>query len=617
MHMVDANAYWVPPGQAFTIAGYSVPGGMLYCGFGLTATRGGTEPALVDIALPIDRAYPDWQGTDLPYWPAYATITPGARAAYLAWLADGRRFRAAPLAYVRLFFYGLERRVLRDMPGDVTARQELPAIRAEAERLLELYGRHRAFHTSARAFLDILDLMERDHSPGAPPAPGDDLALRLGLGWFAATASPVPVDWAEAWALSSLRRCPDEFGVLFRIRYTKKYGAGIVIPVGTARVRVDYRTASPGIGDVTLTLDTPDVLSLPGPALEMGELVGSVTNDLTPYGRWIARNPGGHGTLAEAALLPAELTSGRAGQVAVLRAWCEARLAAGSPTVVRGADLVGFWPAADPAGMTPAEASGLARLLARLGVGLEPDVRLGGPALTGGPAVLFRLSAAASGPFASASGPFAAARPVYSLAVALTRLALAVGGSSTGAPFPGVSLSPAELERLDAYGRWVAETGVDLPVRPGLLDDLDDGLRTRIAAAVTATVGDKACALLGVEPCDGAVDDSVGPVLAAVVSGLGQECPADEPVVGRHRATLDDVVPVAGLDRPHSRFLQLLAGRPSWDVVDFEELARRCRVLPAGAVDVINEAALDRAGDAVIDGDDLTVDVAVLEGMLR
>jgi len=231
--------------------------------------------------------------------------------------------------------------------------------------------------------------------------------------------------------------------------------------------------------------------------------------------------------------------------------------------------------------------------------------------------VLFRISDAVCG------GGFAAARPVYALAVALTRLALAVGGSLSG-----LSLSGAEVERLDAYARWIAETGIDLPARPDPMDGFDDSLRTRIAAAVTAClgdVGDKACALLGVQPCQGPVDDAVGPVLAVVVGGLDDDVPDDpdhevpdgEPVVGRHRAGPDGIVPVEGLDRPHSLFLRLLAGRASWDVVDFEALARRCRVLPAGAVDVINDAALDRAGDIVIDGDDLTVNAAVLDGLLR
>jgi hypothetical protein len=630
---VDQHAYWVPPGEALTVAGYSMPGGMMYCGFGLTAPRGGIEPALIDIALPIDRAHPDWQGHELPYWPSYAGITPGARAAYLAWLADGRRFRSAPIAYVRLFFYGLERRVLRDLPGDDAARRELPAIREEVSRLLSVYGRHRAFHTTARSFLDVLDLME--HTPG-PPALGTGLALRLGLGWYAATGLPLPVHWAEAWAYPGATTVPGSNGMsgaeaagsLFRSRYAKRFGTGFVIPSGTARVRIDYRTASPGIGEVTLTLDTPDVSAPPAP---MRELVASVDNDLDAYRRWIALHPDGHGSLAEAALLPADLPSGRAGQVAVLRAWCEARLATGSPTVVNGADLVGFWPAADPARMTPSEAAGLARLLARLGVGLEPDVRMGGPALTAGPAVLFRLP----------TPTFAVPRPAYRLAAALVRLALAVGATPD---LSDVDLSEAESDRLDAFRRWVTETGVDFPERAGLWDGIDDALRLRVAVVVGTAVGEKACALLGLEPADGVADLSVGSVLASIVGGLDRPSGTDAAsgdgsgwspgAGGRHRASDGAVrvagpegsiadpggavgAPGAGLDGPHRLFVAGLVRQAGWSLREVEDLARECRVLPAGAVDVVNEVALERTGDPALDGDDeLTVHVAALEGLL-
>ena len=65
----------------------------------------------------MDRRRPDWEGRGLSYWPAYASIPSASRAAYLGWLADGRRFPAAPIGYVFLFFYGLERRTLVAAPA--------------------------------------------------------------------------------------------------------------------------------------------------------------------------------------------------------------------------------------------------------------------------------------------------------------------------------------------------------------------------------------------------------------------------------------------------------------------------------------------------------------------
>ncbi|WP_433534592.1 TerB N-terminal domain-containing protein [Micromonospora sp. CA-249363] len=44
---------------------------MIYVGRHLTAPNGGTEPALIDPTLRIDRIRPDWDGEGLDYWPSY------------------------------------------------------------------------------------------------------------------------------------------------------------------------------------------------------------------------------------------------------------------------------------------------------------------------------------------------------------------------------------------------------------------------------------------------------------------------------------------------------------------------------------------------------------------
>ncbi|MGH2217805.1 TerB N-terminal domain-containing protein, partial [Enterococcus faecalis] len=65
---------------------------MLYVGRQLAAAVGyGPDPALIDPRLPLDFRRPDWAAGSVGYWPSYSDITPGARAAYLTWLADGRR----------------------------------------------------------------------------------------------------------------------------------------------------------------------------------------------------------------------------------------------------------------------------------------------------------------------------------------------------------------------------------------------------------------------------------------------------------------------------------------------------------------------------------------------
>src|SRR6266508_3965722 len=118
------DSYWLPTGQPVTVGGYMISGGQVYVGRGLPAVSGDwqPEPALIDPGLPVYSRNPDWAGAGLSYWPSYGEIPPASRAAYLAWLADGRRHPAVPIGYVFLFFYGLERRLLADAQQSTAAR---------------------------------------------------------------------------------------------------------------------------------------------------------------------------------------------------------------------------------------------------------------------------------------------------------------------------------------------------------------------------------------------------------------------------------------------------------------------------------------------------------------
>ncbi|MFV2019209.1 TerB N-terminal domain-containing protein [Micromonospora sp. LOL_023] len=74
-----------------------------------------------------------------------------------------------------------------------------------------------------------------------------------------------------------------------------------------------------------------------------------------------------------------------------------------------------------------------------------------------------------------------------------------------------------------------------------------------------------------------------------------------------------EAVPIPGLDPAHSALMRALADRPHWTREEFTSLAVAHRVLPDGALDVLNEAAIDAVGAPIIDGDaPLLVDNDVL-----
>lgn len=95
----------------------------------------------------------------------------------------------------------------------------------------------------------------------------------------------------------------------------------------------------------------------------------------------------------------------------------------------------------------------------------------------------------------------------------------------------------------------------------------------------------------------------------------------DEP---EDRPSLEKTEPAAALpeagvlDAAHAALARALAAKPSWTAAELEAMARTQGLLPDGALDVINEAALDRGGEPAIEGTDpLEVNAQALEGLLR
>ncbi|WP_241004889.1 TerB N-terminal domain-containing protein, partial [Pseudomonas viridiflava] len=64
----------------------------------------------------------------------------------------------AEIGYAFMFFYGLERRALVDATSDATAREEIPVIKAEVERLRALYASDASFYNHASRLLDYLSM---------------------------------------------------------------------------------------------------------------------------------------------------------------------------------------------------------------------------------------------------------------------------------------------------------------------------------------------------------------------------------------------------------------------------------------------------------------------------
>lgn len=702
---VDPDSVWVRPGQSVAIGGYTIPGGMVYVGQRLAAIHEWRrpEPALINPRLPIDTARPNRSGDGVPYWPSYSDISPASRAAYLEWLASGRTNREVAIGYVFLFLYGLERRILADAQQSTAVRNEHQQILAEVERLLGLYGEQRSFRGYAGSLLDVMRAQQSDRRLYDAPPPvarsGYELplTLRVALAQLATDGKPIPGEWAWSWLVCSpettlrtpAQRCPDEFRALFLARYAQQFGfAGMTLKPSKTRLRIAYRPASAsfdGAVDVPVA-DLSDIAALSTPARRLQEIADTCVEDLTPYSRWLGRNPDGRDSLQAAALLPPELLDGAAyAAVQPLRDWLDAKLGSVPSVLVPAAELLRFWPQTSSAKLAKSDAVSVAQLLARLGCGVEPDVRFGGPPLgSEDPAVIFRLPE---------ESPIAAS-PAYATATLLLHVGAAVAtadGDVTaeeesqleGQLESTLHLTTAERTRLRAHLAWL------LAAQPGMaglkkrVETLDQTQRRAVGRYLVAVAGadghfdpaevtalTKMYRLLGFTATEAygdvhALASSATPPAAEPVTvqhgdaartgfaippppdaSEGRPAPAVKLDMARVEATLAETKAVAalltdiftdeeaaapepappsasgdravaGLDSAHSALVHALAARERWTRAELEALAAAHGLLPDGALDTLNEAALDRCGEPLCDGDDpLTMNASIAQELL-
>jgi hypothetical protein len=616
----------------------------------------------------------DPDGKTLSYWGSYQDLHQTARRTYLQWLDGGRSDPATPIGYVFIFFYGLEWRLLHE--GE---REDAPAIAAEVRRLLEIYGQNHSFRQYAGRLLDVAELLAAPKAEPIEPSLAVfegrwemPLRVRVYLGDLLENGKPFGPDDALLWLLCTpetyLRtpasRCFAELRDLWAIRFAEAYPKGLAVRAPKARIRHAYRAASGGFHQ-ELTIDAlPDIGSVSAPLTRLRALLNACTDELDPLSRLLGRRPDARGTMAAAALAPAELLAGSLGEG---HRRCSKALgellgdAPAAPVSVR--EVHRLLELECPEGDGRVGAAPLRQMAASLdslGYGFEPDRRYGCtlPVGCNSNIVIF---AAAGG------GRVDADRPAYRAA----RTMIEIG--ALAALSDGVAV-PAELECIR---RDLAS-----------LSDLDQVERSRLTAQAEALMADppkrkETIARLAALPvaqrrrvtqaaisavlADGHVLPAEVRFLEGLHTALG--LPQDEVYSALHRSTVltDEPLPVGeegagkpafaspggggltidaarlarirgettavsqllatifveeeapapiaapaatqvpvrfeGLDGAHGELLWTLVQGPlAWEA--FEEQARSAKLLPAGAVETINEWGFEVLGEPVLEEDD-------------
>lgn len=674
---VSADACWHPAGAEAVVSGRRLMG-LVYVGSGLAPANETywveTEPALIDPALPVGDGNRSADPEGL--WPlTYERLSPDQRATYLDWLAGGRTTArgGARGSYADLFVAGLERRALVDAAVAELPEAELEAITTEVTRLMELYGENRGYRWSS--FLEILRVRTLEQAPDEiEPLTErrgwqDPIELRVALGAFAKAGQRLPASWALSWARCSsqswgrtpMHRCPEEFGVVFLLRYGEQFGEGLKLRALKTPITLEHYPLNQGIiRPVRYESELPDVASAGHVVNPLRRLVNECTDEIDAYSRYLGRHPESREDLAALSLLPRELIERSSSPALEKLRKRIATVGAQQRVLVVADDLIA--PFAGSGGKVgKKEAVAFARLLASLGVGVEPDVRFAGATpRKGGTVVLFR----------QLPGGVEAPGPEYSGAATLLTLAAAVAAAdgvvtedeermiaAQLAALP--SLDDAERTRLAAHLDWLLAEPPPLRQIKARVSELREDERDAVLAFLLAIAG-----------ADGEISPPEVEVLRKIFVALGLDegllyqqlhalstAPTSGPVTVREARKGDPEYPLppgpyqaavtlntevieaklaeaakvstllagifvddephaadasatastqglAGLDSAHSELLRRLGERTTWGAEEIRALCVDLGLLPDGALEVVNEAAFNVVGSPVWEGDD-------------
>lgn len=668
---------WMPKGETVIVQGIRIDGGMIYVGErNQPGDSDRLQNALIDPSLPASGATRDPSGDSMPYWPSYSEIEPQARRTYLEWLAGGRDDSEIGIGYVFLYFYGLEYRLFCEQ-----AEAEFEEIIGEVRRLLSIYGGNNSFRGYAERLLDAAGFLTAkfDQRPPVEPPSYSHFEMPHGvrayLGRVLLDGKTVDADDALIWMVSSpavqLRtpaiRCFDELRALWNVRFSNQFPNGLKVKPPKRKLSLDYQAASgrfnvsiSGKGDAL-----PDVGALTAPINKLSGLLSECTSELDSYSRLIGRSPDAKGTIDAAALLPADLMDAPfANPLKEIAATIAARLAkkkSGWMPVKSLLEAIEL-EVSEGKKIPAATLNKLGAVLDKLGLGFEPDRRLG--SMPPGHDDIVVLFEAKGGVIDADGDPYRAAKTITEIC------ALAAGADGEIAPeeiehlkseilsVPGLSVD--ERQRLFAYAKALCRNVPRHQPVMRKLSKADENVRKTIAnSAIDAVLADgrvepaevkyieQLFRSLGFPPEDayaalhrGAAgsDDPIAVRPATPESGVLVP-PAPEEEIEKaasidHKkieritketaqvagllneifASEDEVIiqPPArasdniskrfeGLDQQHGKLLSILLTSGGQSRLSFEKQVKELQLLPDGAIETINEWGFDNIGEPVLD----------------
>lgn len=383
----NTQARWISPSETIKVKNYTISGGFLYFGGRLRSLDNwGIDASLVDDFLEVRPQTMLYMDDSLGYWPKYNSISSKARGAFLDWLSSDRSNPDAPLGYVFIYFYGLERRVLVDAQKNEVDNTEFQQIFAEITRLKQIYGSSNSFSNYSTRLQEAMCILRPtvvSLDSDAISDRYDALLFRYLLAKTVKAEMPIPAELARLWLQSSdvyklktpARRCREYFKKLFDIKYSEKFGNGLIVKPNKTPLRLQYQTASSTLRGVGINAeDLPDPSGLKGPLNKLIPIADECTEALEAYSRYLGKSDTSPEDLAATMLLPDELVSDSSSPViANFKRWASIVISEND-----GIATVGdFWKQAgtEPLSkLNKKDAELMSNLASKAGIGIAPDI---------------------------------------------------------------------------------------------------------------------------------------------------------------------------------------------------------------------------------------------------
>ena len=471
--------------------------------------------------------------------------------------------------------------------------------------------------------------------------------------------------WYVAHPDYSLRtpatRAFPEFRALFGQLLDERFPEGMPVPVSKRTLRAQYRAASSDfVSDLGEYVGhVPDISRISRPLNTAKTIVDDATDALDRYSRFLGRNPDGRGTIEAHALLPQRLWPlFPCQEVDDLRRWAEEVIVAGG--LVPVVEVIERLENALPEKIAKRRLTDAADALARLSIGMAPDPRfaLRSPKYAE-PVMLFRLPegvtvldevssryksilvAVAVGSFV-AQADDAIASKEHDQLIAMIDAAEELSGAERARLRANLDWMMAVAPDLALFRRHVKELPNDisqelgklalaLATSDGVVSALEVSALERLyrtlgletdgiySAIHTLTSRDEPVTVLPSgdrehgfaippRPDDGGTVNLDAERIASVMANtervssiLGAIFEEDEPEEEMAEAKENVDHGFTGLDARHSAFLGELLVQLHWEQDEYETLARQFQLMPAGAVETLNEWSLDHFDDLLLE----------------